>query len=81
MDMSGIARRLEMRFGLGTRPELRRRLYVALESLVETHGSEAYVVVASAAADSEGKTHPGRYFAKVVKLRLVERGIVQAPEL
>lgn len=81
MDMSEIAHRLEVRFGLGTRPELRRRLYLALEALVETHGCEAYTIVAAAAADSQGKTHPGRYFAKVVKLRLVERGIVQAPEL
>lgn len=81
MDMSEIASRLERKFGLGTRPELRRRLYVFLQELVDQHGSEAYVIVASAAADSEGKNHPGRYFAKVVKLRLVERGIVQAPEL
>jgi hypothetical protein len=81
MDMTEIAHRLEVKFGLGTRPDLRRSLYRDLEGIVESHGPEAYIIIASAAVDSEGKEHPGRYFARVVKLRLMERGILQAPAL
>ena len=83
MDMSNIAHRLELKFGLGTRPELRRRLYEDLESMVleapEGNAQKAYQIIASAASDSEGKDDPGRYFAYVVKLRLQERGIGKEP--
>ncbi len=81
MDMENIAERLEKRFGTGTRPELRKALYQRLAHLVEEEGEPAYVVIASAAADSEGKSSPGRYFSHVVMLRLMERGIIDAPEL
>jgi len=81
MDMHDVAARLEQRFGLGTRPELRKALYQRLEHVIETEGEPAYVVVASAAADAAGKENPGRYFAHVVMLRLMERGIIDAPEI
>ena len=80
MDMSDIAVRLERKFGLGTRPELRRRLFTRLEDLVEDVGEPAYVCIASAAADAEGKDHPGHYFCRVVTTRLKERGIVSIPD-
>jgi len=81
MDMSDVSRRLELKFGLGTRPTLRKSLYDRLEQLVDTVGPEAYHVIATVAADSLGKEHPGRYFSKVVILRLTERGILRSPEL
>lgn len=81
MDMSNIALRLEQRFSLGTRPELRRALYLRLEKLVNEEGVEAYQIIASVAADAVGKNHPGRYFSRVVCLRLTERGILQPAEL
>lgn len=81
MDMENIAQRLERRFGLGTRADLRKALYQRLEKLCEDEGEPAYLVIATAAADSEGKNNPGRYFAHVVMLRLMERGIVDAPEV
>lgn len=81
MDFTNIAERLERRFGCGTRPELRKALYQRLAHLIEEEGEPAYIVIASAAADAEGKTNPGRYFAHVVMLRLMERGIIDAPDL
>lgn len=81
MDMSNVADRLERKFGLGTRPALRKALYLRLEKLVNDEGTEAYHIIASVAADAVGKEHPGRYFSKVVCLRLVERGVLQPVEL
>jgi hypothetical protein len=81
MDMSDISARLQKRFGLGTRQDLRLALYRRLEKLVEQEGEPAYLVIASAAADAVSKDNPGRYFAHVVITRLMERGILAAPEL
>lgn len=80
MDMSDIAARLTAKFGLGTRPDLRRTLYEELEALVcegsPDHGVAVYEVMAGVASDAESKSEPGRYFAHVVKLRLMERGLL-----
>lgn len=80
MDMSHVADRLERKFGVGTRPDLRRALYARLEQVIEEKGEVAYVAVASAAADAIGKENPGRYFARVVMLRLYERGVLASPD-
>lgn len=88
MDMSSavasidtLASRLERKFGLGSRPDLRRSLYERLDALYSDPeiGERVYQVVASAAADAVGKSKPGNYFAYVVLERLRERGIIQAP--
>lgn len=81
MDLTNVAERLERRFGLGTRPDLRRSLYRRLSDLVEQEGEAAYHVIASAAADATGKDNPGRYFAHVVMTRLMERRIISGPEI
>lgn len=81
MDLQGVCERLVRRFGLGTKPELRKALYMRLERIVEEEGEPAYLVIATAAADANGKDDPGRYFSKVVMLRLMERGIIDSPEI
>ena len=81
MDLTFLSSRLERRFGLGTRPDLRKKLFNQLEQLVDQVGETAYVVIASAAADAVGKDNPGRYFARVVTLRLKERGIVAVEDI
>lgn len=85
MDMSDVAKRLEVRFGLGTRPDLRRALYLRLQRLVEENpldlADRAYGVIAGVAADAAGKENPGNYFAYVVMQRLKERKILQSPEM
>lgn len=88
MDMSSavasidtLAARLERKFGLGSRPDLRRSLYERLDALYSDPeiGEKVYQVVASAAADAVGKAKPGNYFAFVVLERLRERNLIQAP--
>ena len=81
MDMSDIAAKLEQKFGLGTRPDLRRQLYKRLEQIVDQEGERAFVCIATAAADAIGKNQPGHYFARVVMVRLMERGVIEVPAL
>ena len=80
MDMSNVAVRLQRRFGSGTRPELRMNLYKRLENLVTECGSSAYATICEVAQDAGSKENPGRYFAKVVMLRLKERGFIALTE-
>lgn len=81
--MSAIADRLETRFGLGSRPDLRKALYQRLERLVNEADFElaklAYDIIASVAADAVGKDKPGNYFAHVVQARLREKGVLAQP--
>lgn len=78
--MSDVASRLERKFGLGTRPDLRRQLYQRLACLVEHDDTRrAYQIIAGVASDALGKNDPGRYFAHVVCARLQEKGILPAP--
>ena len=78
MDMSNVADRLQARFGGGSRPDLRRKLYQNLEALCnledEDESRRAYEVIAGVAADAVGKKDPGHYFAFVVQRRLREKG-------
>jgi len=81
MKGNGIAERLERRFGLGGNGELRRALYRRLERLADEGGEPVYRLIAVAACDADGKADPGRWFAKVVCLRLHESGLLRVPEL
>lgn len=81
-NIDTIESRLERRFGLGTRPDLRRSLYRRLEALCNDPdiGERVYSVISAAAADAAGKSKPGNYFAFVVCERLRERSLIPAPE-
>lgn len=81
MDDSEVVERLQRRFGVGTRRELRMALYERLGRLVRDEGQGALNIIAAVAADAAGKRDPGRYFAFVVMKRLMERGLIPAPEL
>lgn len=81
MDLSRIGHRLEVRFGLGSNPELRRGLYRRIEKLVEAEGEEVYVLVSQVAADAVGKRDEGRYFAFSVIRRLREHGYMAGIDL
>lgn len=82
--MSLIAQRLEAKFGLGTRPDLRRALYQRLETICNeadfNTAEKAYHIIASVAADAIGKDKPGNYFAAVVSARLREKGVIAVSE-
>lgn len=79
-DLSCIAERLQRKLGLGDRPDLRRALYVRLERLVAEKGEGCYYTIATVVEDSNGKLNPGKFFAKIVLLRLMERGYLEAPK-
>lgn len=81
MVYHGISERLVRRFGLGSNPELRRALYRRLEMMVVEQGEPMYRIVATAAGDADGKQDPGRWFAKVVCIRIRESGLIAPPEL
>lgn len=79
METPPVAARLERRFGLGSEPQLRQALYTRLEKLVSesSEGSKVLEVIDSVVCDAVGKSDPGRYFARVVCLRLQERGLME----
>lgn len=81
MDGEEVVQRLARRFGSGTRKELRMALYERLGRLVESEGQPALNVIATVASDADGKRDPGRYFAFVVMRRLMDRGLIEAPQL
>lgn len=81
MDRSEIEAKLERRFGMGTRPELRKALYQRLADLIEAEGEPALIVIAGCAQDAEGKRQPDRYFCAVIIRRLMERGFLGGAEL
>lgn len=80
-DREDIVQRLKRRFPVGSKPELRLALYERIGQLVEDRGDVAYHVVAEVAADAAGKRNPAHWFCFVVIRRLIERGIIDAPEL
>jgi len=71
--MNGIAKRLEARFGLGTMPLVRRRLYLRIERIC-LHDEVATAIVAETATTATGKEKPGNWFAASVTRRLAEAG-------
>lgn len=72
-----ISDRLAKALGLGTAPELRRALYLKLESLCEGYqGSECLDVIDAVVSDAQDKDDPGKYFAYVVCRRLQEKGLM-----
>lgn len=81
MDITRIAERLEVRFGCGSDPGLRRALYRRLERLVSERGEPACNLIAEVAADAVGKSDSGRYFAYSVVRRLREHGYFPPVEL
>lgn len=81
MVYHGVSGRLERRFGLGGNSELRRALYRRLELLIDEQGEPMYRLVATVASEASGKEDPGRWFAKVVCIRIRESGLVVPPEL
>lgn len=81
MDGAEVVERLRRRFPATANAAKRLALYQRLGHIIETEGEAAYIVVAGAAADAAGKDDPGRYFAYVVTRRLIERGIIETPEL
>lgn len=71
---TGLASRLERRFGLGAMPDKRRALYVRLELLV-AGDARIELLIREAAAEALGKDNPDRYFCRAVVLKLREANV------
>ena len=68
---TGLASRLERRFGLGAMPDKRRALYARLQ-LMANENPLVELLVREAAAEAVGKDYPDRYFCKAIVLKLRE---------
>jgi len=75
-----IAKFLEQRFGLGSQPELRRRLFQRLQLAVEVHGERALKPLQTVAAEAKGARKPDRYFCRAALLRLRELNLLEMEE-
>jgi hypothetical protein len=76
MNWTGLARRLEAKFGLGEFPMIRRRLYTRLERACEHHGDAAYIIVCDCGQAAATKGKPGNWFSSAVSARLKEAGFL-----
>lgn len=83
---SHIAERLQRKFGLGTNPDRRRRLYASLAEEVERH-PEAERVIGDCVQCAFGKDaagepikNPGNWFCRSVILRLREAGFLRTTD-
>jgi hypothetical protein len=79
MNWTGLARRLEAKFGLGEFPMIRRRLYTRLERACEQHGDAAYIIVCDCGQAALTKGKPGNWFSSAVSARLKEAGFLGDP--
>lgn len=62
-----ISARLEKRFGLGQRPEIRKALYRKVESWVASRGEKALSEISRVVAQAVSARHPGKYFASTIR--------------
>lgn len=75
-----IAFFLEQKFGLGSQPELRRKLFQRLELAVEIHGERALKPLQTVAAEARGARKPDRYFCRAALCRLREMNLLEMEE-
>jgi hypothetical protein len=80
-ETSKVARQLEERFGLGSQPELRRRLFQRLQLATEVHGERALNQLKIVAAEAKGARKPDRYFCRAALCRLREQNLLEMEEL
>jgi hypothetical protein len=79
MNWTGLAKRLEAKFGLGEFPMVRRRLYARLERACEQYGDPCYISVCDCGQAAETKAKPGNWFCAAVSSRLKEAGFLGDP--
>lgn len=81
MQYHEVARRLELKLGLGEFPMVRRRLFARLQRICEQKGDGALMVVAAVVEEAMGPKirDKGKYFCWVIKRRLEENGFPFEP--
>jgi hypothetical protein len=76
-----IAGQLERKFGLGSQPALRRRLFERLQLATEVHGERALKQLQIVAAEAKGARKPDRYFCRAALCRLREMNLLEMEDL
>lgn len=76
-----IAGQLERKFGLGSQPALRRRLFERLQLAVEIHGERALKQLQIVAAEANGARKKDRYFCRAALCRLREMNLLEMEDL
>jgi hypothetical protein len=74
MNWTGLAGRLERKFGLGDNPIAARKVYGHVERLCEQHGDPVYNVVRDMVDYCDTARNPGRTFRAFVLTRIQEHG-------
>lgn len=75
-----IVERLVRKFGLGDRPDCRRKFYGRIAEMASKYGQQVLDLVSVAAAQASSARQPGRYFCACVKVLAAERGLSFEPE-
>lgn len=78
---SDWAQRLAREWGLGERPDLRRRFFAKVAELLEQHGDRCLRLVSAARMQAHGKQHPATYFCKSLALKICEAGLLPGGEV
>lgn len=73
-NTAAIVERLSKKFTAGDRPSVRMRLYERVAAIVARHGEGAYQILSATVAESGFAGRPDRWFARTIKLRLLEAG-------
>lgn len=76
-----LADRLARAWGLGDRPDLRRRFFERVQRLAVHHGQVVLDCVAAARMQAHGKSRPAVYFCHALALKLADRGLVEGQVL
>lgn len=71
--MVNLVEVLKRTYGLGSRPDIRMKLYKQLQRQVEVHGERAYVIIRECMQAATAARHPDRWFAVAAMRRLTEK--------
>ncbi len=74
MNWTGLALRLEKKFGLGENPFASRKVYRHVERLCHVHGDPVYVIVRDMVDYADRARKPGNTFRGFVLKRIEEHG-------
>jgi|COG998Drversion2_1049125.scaffolds.fasta_scaffold07004_1 hypothetical protein len=74
-----IAQRLEKLYGTGDNPQLRRKLYVRIQSATIEHGPDCYDVVLACVKAASLAECPDRYFCCSVTAEMKSLGYWELP--
>lgn len=76
-----LAKKLERRYGLGSKADARRAFFKRLELAVQVHGERVWIQIRTVAAEADSARQPDRYFCATALRRLREGGMMPLADL